>query len=101
MLSKLRFWLASAMILAGLFCAAQPAAAGECIRYYGCGSAQPRPYPYLPYYRLGHGPDHDYSPMDFNDGHGGHIYGRWLWGGNAWGYIPLAGRWTRNHSLSQ
>jgi len=101
MTANLKFGFAVAILL-GASSAVKPALAEPC-RYYDCASetlVYPQPAPYAHYHYLGHGPGHDTTPMDFSDGHAGHIPGRWYWGGNAWGYVPSqyydqyrGGRW--------
>ena len=101
-MSANRKYAIAIVALAGASFFGKPAAAGECSTY-DCTSESlvyPQPAPYTTYHFIGHGPDHDDTPMDFSDGHGGHIPGRWYWGGKAWAYVPpqnydlyRAGRW--------
>jgi hypothetical protein len=105
MSSKLKLASAAVILLLGALGGLggmKPALAGGCSSY-DCVSevvVYPQPFPYAQYHYIGHGPDHDYSPMDFNDGHNGHIPGQSYWGGLAWGHVPAryydqyrGGRW--------
>lgn len=85
MLRELRLGrLAIACSLAVAFLKVAPAIAGGC-GYYGCDAVvAPLPYPYRHYHYLIQGPDHDYAPIYFSDGHGGGYYGQWFWGGRSW-----------------
>ena len=87
-----RFWSRclgfAGVALAATLCEAAPALAVDC-GPYGCEGVyvvHPQPYPYDHYQYVTHGPDHDYSPMSFYDGHGGYIVGQWYWGGLTWRY---------------
>ena len=89
------------VVLAAAFGAKSAAAAG--CSYYDCTSETliyPQPAPYARYHYVGHAPDHNYAPMAFSDGQGGHVYGQWYWGGMAWAHVPSqyydlyrGGRW--------
>ncbi|HXW41315.1 MAG TPA: hypothetical protein VEK75_08945 [Xanthobacteraceae bacterium] len=82
-------WIAAAALV-GVLSAAAPALAVECDPY-GCRGdfvVRPEPYVYERHQYLTHGPDHDYTPMYFYDGHGGYAVGQWYWGGLTWRYLP-------------
>ena len=88
--SRLRSRLSglAAVALGAALLAAAPALAIDC-GPYGCAGVyvvQPQTYAYDHYQYLTHGPDHDYSPMSFYDGHGGYVVGQWYWGGLTWRY---------------
>jgi hypothetical protein len=79
--------LAVLAVLAVL-CGAVPASAIECAPN-GCTGfyvVHPKPYSYERYQSTTHGPDHDYTPMSFYDGHGGYTDAQWYWGGLTWRY---------------
>jgi len=88
MCSKSKFRLLAALSSLGVLWAVAPAPAIEC-GPNGCAGVyvvQPKPVPYEHYQYMTHGPDHDYTPMAFYDGHGGYIAGQWYWGGLTWRY---------------
>jgi hypothetical protein len=85
---KLKIRPAAALVWLVVLFGAAPAVAADCT-VAGCDTGvivRPKGHP-TQFYHIGRGPDHDYSPMYFYDGHGGYIYGQWLWGGVAWRYI--------------
>lgn len=75
-------------MLLGALSQVAPALAVDC-GPYGCEGVyvvHPLTYPYEHYQYTTHGPDHDYAPMAFYDGHGGYTAGQWFWGGLTWRY---------------
>ena len=85
---KAKFCSVAATSLVGIFIGAAPASAVDC-GPNGCAGVyvvHPQDYPYAHYQYMTHGPDHDYSPMSFYDGHGGYLTGQWYWGGLTWRY---------------
>jgi hypothetical protein len=80
--------MAAAMPVLAAVCSIAPALAVEC-GPDGCSGfyvVHPQPSANEHHQYMTHGPDHDYTPMAFYDGHGGYTDGQWYWGGLTWRY---------------